>query len=134
LLLPSPAGRHFKSPLSVSNFAVTTEQVNSWMSKEYIDSQLSRGVIYLIIPSQSSTRQSTEDSQLKNITQSSANFKMLSSILTLVLATAAFAMPANIEARVAPDPSQVYINNIVYGGSGCPQGSVGSYISGDRQT
>jgi len=58
---------------------------------------------------------------------------MLASILTLVLATAAFAMPANIAAR-APDPSQVYINNIVYGGSGCPQGSVGSYISPDRQT
>jgi len=33
-----------------------------------------------------------------------------------------------------PDPSEVYINTITYGGTGCPQGSVGSFISGDRQT
>jgi hypothetical protein len=76
----------------------------------------------------------TEDSQFPDFSRSSAYFKMLASILTLVLATAAFAMPANNAVRAAPDPSQVTLNNIVYGGSGCPQGSVGSYISGDRQT
>jgi len=59
---------------------------------------------------------------------------MLASILTLVLATAAVALPANNEVRAVPDPSQVYINGIVYGGTGCPQGTVGSYVSGDRQT
>jgi len=59
---------------------------------------------------------------------------MLASILTLVLATAAFAMPAGYTANVTPDPTQVYINAITYGGTGCPQGTVGSYISADRQT
>jgi len=59
---------------------------------------------------------------------------MLASILTLVLATAVFAMPTGNAVQVAPDPTQVYINGIVYGGTGCPQGSVGSYISSDRQT
>ncbi|RDL33797.1 Uncharacterized protein BP5553_08165 [Venustampulla echinocandica] len=34
----------------------------------------------------------------------------------------------------APNPSQVTINSITYGGTGCPQGSVGSYISPDRLT
>ncbi|KUJ16984.1 uncharacterized protein LY89DRAFT_646060 [Mollisia scopiformis] len=33
-----------------------------------------------------------------------------------------------------PDPSQVTINSISYGGTGCPQGSVGSFISTDRTT
>jgi hypothetical protein len=31
-----------------------------------------------------------------------------------------------------PDPRQVYIQSISYGGSGCPQGSVGQSISNDR--
>jgi len=34
----------------------------------------------------------------------------------------------------APNPSQVTINSISYGGTGCPQGSVGSFISADRLT
>jgi len=34
----------------------------------------------------------------------------------------------------APDPSKVTINSISYGGTGCPQGSVGSFISDDRLT
>jgi len=33
-----------------------------------------------------------------------------------------------------PNPTQVYINSITYGGTGCPQGSVGSFISADRTT
>jgi len=59
---------------------------------------------------------------------------MLASILTLVLATAAFASPTGSAVQVSPDPTQVYINSIAYGGTGCPQGTVGSYISADRQT
>lgn len=35
---------------------------------------------------------------------------------------------------VGPNPTQVYINSIAYGGTGCPQGSVGSFISADRTT
>ncbi len=35
---------------------------------------------------------------------------------------------------VGPDPSQPYIQAISYGGSGCPQGTVGQSISNDRQT
>jgi hypothetical protein len=35
---------------------------------------------------------------------------------------------------VGPNPTQVYINSISYGGTGCPQNSVGSFISADRQT
>ncbi len=30
-----------------------------------------------------------------------------------------------------PDLTTVYINNITYGGSGCPQGTVAQYISAD---
>jgi len=35
---------------------------------------------------------------------------------------------------VGPNPTQVYINSIAYGGTGCPQGSVGSFISTDLTT
>ncbi|KAF4636572.1 hypothetical protein G7Y89_g1511 [Cudoniella acicularis] len=42
--------------------------------------------------------------------------------------------PAATSSVVAPNPSLVTINSISYGGSGCPQGSVGSFISADRQT
>jgi len=35
---------------------------------------------------------------------------------------------------IQPNPTQVYINGITYGGTGCPQGSVGSFISADKQT
>ena len=35
---------------------------------------------------------------------------------------------------VGPNPTEVYINSIAYGGTGCPQGSVGSFISADRTT
>jgi hypothetical protein len=32
------------------------------------------------------------------------------------------------------DPSQIYLSSISYGGTGCPQGSVGSSFSNDRQS
>jgi hypothetical protein len=37
-------------------------------------------------------------------------------------------------AAAVPDPSKVTIESISYGGTGCPQGSVGSFISADRLT
>jgi len=33
-----------------------------------------------------------------------------------------------------PDPSEVYVESLRYGGSGCPQGSVGQSLSDDRTT
>jgi len=57
--------------------------------------------------------------------------------LVVVLATFALALPAAESATastITPDPSEVYLNGIAYGGTGCPQGTVGSYISADRQT
>lgn len=42
--------------------------------------------------------------------------------------------PAATTTAVGPNPNEVYINGITYGGTGCPQGSVGSFISADRQT
>ena len=60
---------------------------------------------------------------------------MLASLFTVVFAAAAaYAAPAGNAVAVGPDPSQVSIRDIVYGGSGCPQGSLGSFISADRQT
>lgn len=35
---------------------------------------------------------------------------------------------------VGPDPSQVHINGVTYGGTGCRQGTVGVAISEDRST
>lgn len=37
-------------------------------------------------------------------------------------------------AAAGPNPTEVYINGISYGGTGCPQGTVGQFISADRQT
>lgn len=44
------------------------------------------------------------------------------------------APPAATSAPAGPDPSKVTITSIAYGGTGCPQGSVGSFISSDRLT
>lgn len=61
---------------------------------------------------------------------------MFSAILTLALAVAAIAVPTSQLSPLPPTtPSgQVTISSITYGGTGCPQGSVGSYISTDKQT
>jgi len=63
---------------------------------------------------------------------------MLTNFLLVALATLAVAMPAAepapAAATVYPNPAQVYLNSIAYGGTGCPQGTVGSFISADRQT
>ncbi|TAQ88240.1 hypothetical protein B7494_g3415 [Chlorociboria aeruginascens] len=50
----------------------------------------------------------------------------------LFLAWGVLALPTNIS--TTPDPSEVFIKGIVYGGTGCPQGSLGSFISSDRQS
>jgi hypothetical protein len=59
---------------------------------------------------------------------------MLASLLLVALATLTAAAPAPAAATVYPDPTQVSINSISYGGTGCPQGSIGSFISADRET
>lgn len=41
---------------------------------------------------------------------------------------------ASATTSIGPNPTEVYINSIAYGGTGCPQGSVGSFISADRST
>ncbi|GAM83323.1 hypothetical protein ANO11243_013100 [Dothideomycetidae sp. 11243] len=55
---------------------------------------------------------------------------------SLVLPALAAAAPATnvVFGGNAPDPSQVQIEGVSYGGSGCPQGSVASIISDDRTT
>ena len=65
---------------------------------------------------------------------------MLAVISLLALATTAFAVPvaegpvlgvtlgaggaSATTTAVAPNPTQVFINSISYGGTGCPQGTV----------
>jgi len=59
---------------------------------------------------------------------------MFNSFLVLAIAlTAAIAAPSILPTS-APDPSQVTIQSISYGGSGCPQNSVGEFLSADRST
>jgi hypothetical protein len=57
------------------------------------------------------------------------------------LAATAIARPAAENAELvsdtdgdSPDPRQVYIESLISGGTGCPQGTVGKSISNDRQT
>jgi len=54
--------------------------------------------------------------------------------LGITLGTPPSAPPAATTSPVAPNPTQVSIESIAYGGTGCPQGSVGSFISADRTT
>lgn len=42
--------------------------------------------------------------------------------------------PQGDGSRAAPNPSEVYVQSISYGGSGCPQGSIGTSLSNDRST
>jgi len=67
---------------------------------------------------------------------------MLSKLFVLFAVAAVLAAPAPADpiavtvtsTGTGPNPTQVYINGITYGGSGCPQGSMSSFISQDRQT
>jgi hypothetical protein len=53
-------------------------------------------------------------------------------LIKLVSATlAVLSLGGSALADETPDPSQVYVKGLSHGGSGCPQGSVGSYISED---
>lgn len=59
---------------------------------------------------------------------------MLANVLLVAMASVVAAAPAAATTAVAPNPSQVYLNGLAYGGTGCTQGTVGSFISADRQT
>jgi hypothetical protein len=52
----------------------------------------------------------------------------------LVLAALAVLIPAAVASAQAPNPNEVYVDSISYGGSGCPQGSVGSSFANDRKS
>jgi hypothetical protein len=39
-----------------------------------------------------------------------------------------------VHAQTKPDPTKVWVQSISYGGTGCPQGSVGTSIANDRQS
>jgi hypothetical protein len=54
--------------------------------------------------------------------------------LHLMGAALAILVSARIASAQGPDPNQVYIQSIAYGGSGCPAGSVGQSIADDRQS
>jgi hypothetical protein len=49
----------------------------------------------------------------------------------LFFASAIIAAPSRF---TGPDPSKVYLDSISYGGTGCPQGSVGKSVAEDRQS
>jgi hypothetical protein len=55
---------------------------------------------------------------------------------TLLIFGAAIAIliSAGTATAQGPDPSQVYVQSITYGGSGCPAGSVGQSIADDRES
>jgi len=63
---------------------------------------------------------------------------MLSKLLFVAIAAVVTALPSSeprtATAPVLPNPSDVYLNSFTYGGTGCPQGTVGSFISADRTT
>lgn len=53
----------------------------------------------------------------------------------VALADAANAFPlADSAAGLAPDPGRIYLSSLTYGGSGCPQGSMGSSFANDRES
>jgi hypothetical protein len=55
-------------------------------------------------------------------------------LLPLGLAAIAYALPTTeIAARDAPDRSQVFIQKLTWGGSGCPARSVLNFMSDDRR-
>ena len=58
----------------------------------------------------------------------------LSVLLVGVMLAFALSVAANSEGAAGPDPHDVYIETLSYGGSGCPQGTVGKSLSDDRTT
>jgi len=61
---------------------------------------------------------------------------MLAKFVFVAFAALAAALPAAepAAATATPNPSQVVLNSYAYGGTGCPQGSVGAFLSADRTT
>jgi hypothetical protein len=60
------------------------------------------------------------------------NFEKMSSGFLFVLLF--FVSFFSVVQSQSPDPSEVYVQSISYGGNGCPQGSVGSSFSNDRKS
>jgi hypothetical protein len=60
---------------------------------------------------------------------------MLTNILTFLAIVATAIAAPTVESRAdKPDPTQVTIKGITTSGTGCPQGSVGKFISSDLTT
>jgi len=58
-------------------------------------------------------------------------------IFALALVALVAAVPADrviLDDDNTPNPNEVYVRSISYGGSGCPQGTVGSSFSNDRKS
>lgn len=53
--------------------------------------------------------------------------------LVVVLLVASFLLPTSASAE-GPNPAELYIQSVTYGGAGCPQGSVSQSFSADRET
>jgi len=60
--------------------------------------------------------------------------KFTAAALLSALAYFATANPIAQLDTTGPNPNQVYVQSITYGGTGCPQGSVGTSFSDDRTT
>jgi len=60
--------------------------------------------------------------------------KFTTTAILSVLAYFATANPMASLEDTGPNPSQVYVQSITYGGSGCPQGTVATSFSDDRTT
>jgi len=58
---------------------------------------------------------------------------LFSSLLAAAVSGFGLAAAIPLEERDTPPPSQVQLVDVNYGGSGCPQGSVGKAISSDKQ-
>jgi hypothetical protein len=59
---------------------------------------------------------------------------VIKTTLPIFGAAIAVLISAGTATAQAPDPSQVYVQSIAYGGSGCPAGSVAQSFAADRQS
>jgi hypothetical protein len=57
-----------------------------------------------------------------------------SAAVAALLPAIAAALPLDTTSALTPDPTLVHINGVTYGGTGCPQGTVGIAISADKTT
>jgi hypothetical protein len=66
------------------------------------------------------------------IIQSNLSNMKLAVLLGLAAQALAVAIPDNVAFTEGPDPTQVQIVGLTYGGTGCPSGTVSSILSDDR--